>query len=463
MISRKQEASIQFTQVIDAMVLGLALYIGYALRAYQIVDFDGLPEIPPLESFTWLFVGVCLFGPLFLEMQGFYQHRLEKSWQRSLRQMTYAGVWLGLLLGLSVIFFRVDIPSRSALLIFLFLGPLGLLLRESVSSAFYLRRLRRGGHGEAIILAGSRESINGWMNRLSPVQKQEINIVETVDFETQSNIQLVEAMHRHSVGRVVLSFSGNHTSQLQQAITACETEGVEAWVSANFINTSIARPTYDSLGTMPMLVFRVTPNMSTALIAKSAIDRVGAIIGLIALTPLFFLIALAVKFTSAGPIIFTQQRAGRHGKPFAMYKFRSMRVGAEAEQHKLLGKNQMNGPVFKVENDPRMTRFGAWLRKTSLDELPQLFNIALGQMSLVGPRPLPVYEVNNFKMTAHRRRLSMKPGLTCLWQISGRSTVTDFDDWVKLDTQYIDNWSLWLDLSILVRTVPVVLFGTGAR
>ena len=212
-----------------------------------------------------------------------------------------------------------------------------------------------------------------------------------------------------------------------------------------------------------MLVFRVTPNMSTALIAKSAIDRVGAIIGLIALTPLFFLIALAVKFTSAGPIIFTQQRAGRHGKPFAMYKFRSMRVGAEAEQHKLLGKNQMNGPVFKVENDPRMTRFGAWLRKTSLDELPQLFNIALGQMSLVGPRPLPVYEVNNFKMTAHRRRLSMKPGLTCLWQISGRSTVTDFDDWVKLDTQYIDNWSLWLDLSILVRTVPVVLFGTGAR
>jgi len=146
-----------------------------------------------------------------------------------------------------------------------------------------------------------------------------------------------------------------------------------------------------------------------------------------------------------------------------MYKFRSMRSGAEMEREELKAFNQMSGPVFKIEKDPRVTGFGAWLRRSSIDEFPQLINVLLGQMSLVGPRPLPVYEVDNFELTAHRRRLSMKPGLTCLWQISGRNTVKDFADWVKLDVQYIDNWSLGLDLSILIRTVPLVLGGKGAH
>jgi Sugar transferases involved in lipopolysaccharide synthesis len=146
-----------------------------------------------------------------------------------------------------------------------------------------------------------------------------------------------------------------------------------------------------------------------------------------------------------------------------MYKFRSMKSGAEMEREELKVFNQMSGPVFKIEKDPRVTRFGAWLRRTSIDEFPQLINVLLGQMSLVGPRPLPLYEVANFELTAHRRRLSMKPGLTCLWQISGRNTVKDFADWVKLDVQYIDNWSLGLDLSILLRTVPLVLGGKGAH
>ena len=179
--------------------------------------------------------------------------------------------------------------------------------------------------------------------------------------------------------------------------------------------------------------------------------------------PVFFFIAAGVKLTSPGPVIFKQQRAGLHGRPFTMYKFRSMRSGAEMEREELKAFNQMSGPVFKIEKDPRVTRFGAWLRRTSIDEFPQLINVLLGQMSLVGPRPLPVYEVENFVLTAHRRRLSMKPGLTCLWQIGGRNTVKDFSDWVKLDVQYIDNWSLGLDLSILLRTVPLVLGGKGAH
>jgi lipopolysaccharide/colanic/teichoic acid biosynthesis glycosyltransferase len=146
-----------------------------------------------------------------------------------------------------------------------------------------------------------------------------------------------------------------------------------------------------------------------------------------------------------------------------MFKFRSMNTDAGMRQAEFAVFNQMSGPVFKLENDPRVTRFGGFLRKTSLDELPQLVNVLKGEMSLVGPRPLPLYEVEKFENTAQRRRLSMKPGLTCIWQVSGRNEVKSFSDWVKLDLEYIDNWSLWLDISILLRTVPAVLFGRGAK
>ncbi len=175
------------------------------------------------------------------------------------------------------------------------------------------------------------------------------------------------------------------------------------------------------------------------------------------------IVALVIRITSPGPIIFRQKRAGKHGKPFVMYKFRSMSDDAEMRRAELEPFNQMHGPVFKVEADPRITRFGRWLRRTSIDELPQFVNILMGDMSLVGPRPLPLYEVEKFENTAQRRRLSVKPGLTCLWQISGRNQVRDFRDWVKLDLDYIDRWSLALDFKILLRTVPAVILGFGAK
>jgi len=172
---------------------------------------------------------------------------------------------------------------------------------------------------------------------------------------------------------------------------------------------------------------------------------------------------MAIKLSSKGPVFFKQQRSGLNGSPFSIYKFRTMATNAEQYQHELAAMNEMTGPVFKVTNDPRITPIGKWLRKFSLDELPQLFNVLRGEMSLVGPRPLPVDEVRRFNDLAHRRRLSVKPGITCLWQISGRNQITDFKDWVRLDLQYIDNWSIWLDLTILVRTLPAVLLGTGAK
>jgi len=181
------------------------------------------------------------------------------------------------------------------------------------------------------------------------------------------------------------------------------------------------------------------------------------------LAPVFLMVALLIKLTSPGPILFRQLRSGLNGAPFTIYKFRTMVTDAEQRKHELESMNEMSGPVFKVTRDPRVTRLGRWLRKYSIDELPQLFNVLRGEMSLVGPRPLPVDEVKRFHDVAHRRRLSVKPGLTCLWQISGRNQIAEFSDWVRLDLEYIDNWSIWLDFKILFRTVPVVLMGTGAK
>jgi lipopolysaccharide/colanic/teichoic acid biosynthesis glycosyltransferase len=212
-----------------------------------------------------------------------------------------------------------------------------------------------------------------------------------------------------------------------------------------------------------MLVFRSTPEISWALLLKAIIDRVGAFITLLIMAIPMAIAALMIRITSKGPAIFRQHRAGRYGKPFVMYKFRSMSDDAEMRRAELEPFNQMQGPVFKVEADPRITPFGRWLRRTSFDELPQLVNVLMGDMSLVGPRPLPLYEVEKFENTAQRRRLSVKPGLTCLWQISGRNQVRDFRDWVKLDLDYIDRWSLGLDFKILLRTIPAVILGLGAK
>lgn len=186
---------------------------------------------------------------------------------------------------------------------------------------------------------------------------------------------------------------------------------------------------------------------------KRGIDILGAFFALLFAAIPMAIVAVMIRLTSHGPVIFRQRRAGRFGKPFVMCKFRSMTDDAEMRRAELEPFNQMSGPVFKLESDPRITPFGHWLRRTSFDELPQLWNVLIGHMSLVGPRPLPLYEVEKFENTAQRRRLGVKPGLTCLWQISGRNQVRDFGDWVKLG----------LDFKILVRTITAVILGLGAK
>jgi exopolysaccharide biosynthesis polyprenyl glycosylphosphotransferase len=272
-------------------------------------------------------------------------------------------------------------------------------------------------------------------------------------------------LHEHSANGVIISARHTYFEQVENAIKTCELEGIEAWLVADFFGTQISHAHFDELLGYPLLVFRTTPETSWQGVVKQLMDFFGALLLLVLLIviPVIPLIALAIKLTSPGPVFFRQQRSGLNGSPFTLYKFRTMVTNAEQFKQELEAMNEMSGPVFKVTNDPRVTPIGRFLRKYSLDELPQLFNVLRTEMSLVGPRPLPVDEVKRFENLAHRRRLSVKPGLTCIWQISGRNQISDFKEWVRLDLEYIDNWSLWLDLKILIRTIPAVLIGTGAK
>lgn len=249
---------------------------------------------------------------------------------------------------------------------------------------------------------------------------------------------------------------------LRAVADACEEQGVRLSMDANFLGLTTARAHLDDMEGQTVLSFSSTPVDSDALLLKRFLDVLIAALLLVLLAPLLTLIAAIVRLSDGGPALFSQTRAGLHGRPFDMLKFRSMVVDAEARRLEVAHLNERDGPVFKAAHDPRITRLGGFLRRSSLDELPQLWNVLRGQMSLVGPRPPIPAEVEAYERW-QLRRLSMKPGITCIWQVEGRSESVDFDQWMRQDLDYIDNWSLGLDLMLLARTVPVVLRGRGAR
>jgi exopolysaccharide biosynthesis polyprenyl glycosylphosphotransferase len=242
-------------------------------------------------------------------------------------------------------------------------------------------------------------------------------------------------------------------------LKTAEKMGVRVFVMPSVYDPKVARIQPSFINGMPAMIYRSDPAGQLSLLAKSSMDRIGAVAGLLVFAPIMLAAAALVKFSSKGPVLFRQVRLGRNGKQFELYKFRTMCTDAEKRKAELMHRNEMSGPVFKISSDPRVTRVGRVLRKFSIDELPQFINVLKGEMSIVGPRPPLPSEVSRYKPWQHRK-LSVKPGLTCLWQVNGRNNI-DFEEWMRLDLKYIDNWSIWLDLKILVKTVPAVMSGSG--
>ncbi|HEX8169124.1 MAG TPA: sugar transferase [Thermoanaerobaculia bacterium] len=263
------------------------------------------------------------------------------------------------------------------------------------------------------------------------------------------------------IDEIVFAVTRKKLDEMKQIFLMCEELGIRTRVAMNIFQNRVARVEIEELEGVPFLTFTTTPSNEAQLALKRLLDVAISLL-LLALTfPVIAFAALAIKLTSPGSVVFKQKRIGLNGRMFTLYKFRTMIEDAHARREEVAHLNAMNGPAFKAKDDPRITPVGRWLRRFSLDEIPQLWNVLKGDMSLVGPRP-PIPEEVAVYHRWHRRRLSMKPGLTCLWQISGRNDIQDFDRWMQLDLQYIDNWSPSLDLKILLRTIPAVLSGKGA-
>lgn len=463
MLGRKQEINLQLTELLDSALLAFCLWFGHFLRADLVpVFFPDAVQIPPMEKFYWVVAVVAPFTPIVLEARGFYSNIYNKTPGRSIRQLAEALVIIGMFIAFCIVFFKWSVESRAVVVFSVSLGALSLLLREAWQREILRRQMASGKGRERVIIAGAQADLAAFLANMTSEQRAEIEVVGQIDIMQSPISDLVAALHAHSISRVLFAAQHVHFSKIEEAVQACETEGVEAWIAADFFQTAIARPTFDVLGGRLMLVFHSTPQASWELLFKAIVDRVGALILLLLSLPLWLVAVLGIRFNSRGPVFFRQERAGLYGKPFIMWKFRTMHQDAEAKRQELEAHNEMDGPVFKITNDPRIFSFGRWLRRTSIDELPQLINVLRGEMSLVGPRPLPVYEIQRIEKHAQRRRLSVKPGLTCLWQVTGRNGIKNFEEWVALDLKYIDNWSFWLDLQILAQTLPAVIRGIGA-
>lgn len=471
----KQAVKIQGLQIIDAFLVWCGFALAFGLRNPVIQTLNqffakaGRPllidSVGTLADISALLMVIVPFTPLILEATGFYRNPTATSSWRNFGRIAMTVIVMVCVTALLSLFFKINTSGRSVLVLAPAFITCLLMLRFRIVRS-YLRHLnKRENIRESIVLAGEPQEVEKLWHSLQKSESTRWKVVGQHDLASDRWDEFQQLLHDEAVERVIFAAKHSDFDKIATAVEMCEVRGIEAWISANFMQTQVARPSFDSIEGNPMLVLRSTPDFSWELLMKGLMDRVGAFLVLAVSMPLWLVVAVAIKVQSPGPVFYRQERAGRYGKPFWMWKFRTMIVNADQklEEIKQLSGNQMSGPVFKLEHDPRIFPIGRILRKFSIDELPQLINVLLGDMSLVGPRPMAMYELPKIERSEHRRKLSVKPGLTCIWQVSGRNQITNFDDWVALDLQYIDSWSLWLDIKLLVLTIPAVIFARGAK
>lgn len=466
-VSRRDSFTTQTLQLLDAFLVWIAFWSAGELRqVFLSLQSNQILIDNELSSMTWVLYIAVPFTPLILERFGFYRRIREKPGRKAALQLIQGLLVIGLVIGMFSVFAKMIDTRRLILGMGMILVFFILFLRDRSIRVWMKGRSASGTRREQVIVAGSLPEVDQLITELGPEITSDWEIAERFDLVNRPVEDLFQLLKAKSVGRVIFATKNTEFERVAAAVEACELQGVEAWIAASFIRSQIARPVFDAVGSRPMLVLRSTPELSWELMFKGLIDIIGGILIILATLPFWLIAIVGIKICSpGGNVFFSQMRAGRYGKPFKMWKFRTMVPNAEELLQRIKDDhgNQMDGPVFKLDRDPRIFKFGAFLRKFSIDELPQLLNVITGDMSLVGPRPLPLYEVAAFSEMSHRRRLSVKPGITCEWQAGGRNKITSFDQWVKMDLQYIDNWSLGLDLRILLKTIPAVLFGRGAK
>ncbi|MBQ9830668.1 MAG: sugar transferase [Akkermansia sp.] len=402
--------------------------------------------------------------PIILRQVGFYHKQNLQRPGTAFRQLLAFGTYYLCAMGVFTVATETAAYNSRILLTNLVGITLVIYLRYLVTRSINLRRPEK--FRRQVILAGDEDVLAKSWEELPEHWRRSFNVVGRFTSPAGREQELQEMIEQHNVTALFVFGGMAAHHDFAPFIEQCEVQGIDVnLVMRNRLSSSL-RVDLNEVGDTRMVVFSSTPEVSWGMIAKGVGDRVLALCALICLSPLWLVAAIGIKISDpAGPVFFRQRRSGLYGRVFRMWKFRSMYVDAEARLDEIKAKygNEMNGPIFKLTNDPRIFKFGHFIRKTSIDELPQLLNVLAGDMSIVGPRPLPVYETEAFPKIEHRRRLSVKPGLTCFWQIEDRSDNGDFDNMVAKDLRYIDEWSLWLDFKLMLRTIPAVLFGKGAK
>ncbi len=454
------------------------LFLAYSLRS--LIHFFPLelsrhfnPELLPFREYLFYFLVFLPVWTALLLMTQRYDEVLHLSFFKQASRLAQFALSAGFLMGFLSYTFQLEV-SRPILFMFLAASILLLPLNRALLH-WVLRSRNINEHNQInILIVGTSPRARRLGRRLEQFRRWGFQVIGHLSTSPQrkhvkglhvlGSLEDLPSLLKEEVSADEIIFVGSDLTDLatfEEMFKLCEDLGIRTRVAADFFPNSTSRVSMDFLQDLPFITFETAPDHSIPLVIKRAVDFVVAAACLAILSPLIVVTAVAVKLTSPGPVFYRQKRCGLYGRKFTLVKFRTMIPGAEDRLWEIKHLNEMDGPVFKMRNDPRVTPLGRLLRKFSVDEIPQFWNVMKGEMSLVGPRaPLPE-EVAHYSIR-QRRRLSVKPGITCLWQVSGRSEI-DFEKWMDLDLHYIDNWSLWLDFRIMLRTIPAVFTGRGAR
>ena len=458
--------------VLISLAITIVYYYAPAHNPGFAVDYlsNRIKVTNALLGFALLIIWHVSFG-----VQGLYlSHRLSTI-SEELKEIARAiGISSVALLAAAQIGRWPTINARTvaafALVSYILVGGMRLGLRLN------LRRLRRRGHNtKSLLIVGGGARAQEFALRVSRRQDLGYKLIGYVESSPAYSQQAVagatwlgsiEDLPRIVAAEVIDEVAialpiKSQYSQIESTVALLAEQGIVVHLLSDFFPHRLARYQPSEFQGIPLVSLLSAPTLGWRTEFKRLLDLLIATVFLLLLLPLLVLVAIAIRLDSQGPVLFVQERMGFNKRRFRMFKFRTMQPGAEARMKEIEHLNEKQGPIFKIRNDPRITRVGRWLRKTSLDELPQLFNVLLGDMSVVGPRPLSIRDALMLEEAWQKRRFSVKPGLTCLWQVSGRSNLS-FEEWMQLDLEYIDQWSLVLDCRILLRTIPAILFARGA-
>lgn len=486
----------RFFWLLDALVLGLAFLAAYVLtpalhwiaRPAGLLQFPWLyslfspaplgGQMPPLQDLAWMYF--IMLAAVLLVLMAFsdYGRLLSQSRTRIIAACLLAALWGTGLVTLVIFALKSTEWSRLFVVSFMVLSALGLAGYRLLLRSYFLIRQHAGLYARNVLLVGQRQAID-WMARYFAAAHSANNhhvlgqlcvngdeIVAGTEVPCLGRVdELGDLLIHHPIHEVIAVQPLSSGEWMDGVIRACDYMGVILRIvpEALLREQQQLRTLYPfATLNLPAVVLAPPHWDSDSLFVKRLMDIALSALLLFLLSPLFLAVAIAIKLTTPNlPVLYRWRAVGQNGVEFSGYKFTTMVADAEARKSDLQAQNEMSGPVFKIKNDPRVTPLGRFLRKYSLNELPQLWNVLKGEMSLVGPRPALRNELAGYDYW-HKRKLSIKPGMTCLWQVRGRNKISNFDEWVRMDLEYIDNWSLWLDCRILIRTVWVVLAGTGS-